>query len=148
MILSFIFRRLFMNPFPGRLWKVVFTDPPEKKKSAAWIITLSLLEDSPPTFVDSQFLILDSATQSPTAAARDSFVIDPISSHSSASPSNRPSGPHSPSFGQSKPRPPIPVVLKSTQELVSSEAKAHGGQKKEIKATLDHNLSASSLQNS
>lgn len=143
---------------PGRMWRLTFTVLPEKHKNVripTWTLAISLLEDSPPTFVDSQFLILDSAIQPPITPSRGSFVIDSIAQP--PLPMQRPASSHlssfenTASFGQSKPRPSIPVVLKSMQEVVSSEGKprgGHGRKGKEIKVTLDHSLLASSLQNS
>lgn len=126
-----------------RCWKLVFSVGDGKTgRSSGWFLTLSLLEESPATFLNAKLIIIDSAIQAPMTPSRGTFTIDserlPAYSRDNTA-----------KLRQSKPRPPIPVELKmNNAQLIPVEAKAQGNQKKEIKVPLDHKLVTSSLQNS
>lgn len=123
--------------FIDRLWKLVFSsdfDDKSKLKDARWTLTLSLLADSPPTYVHAQLLIQD-------ASAR------PLIARGSSRRSRRGRG-RRPETTRIKadPRPSIQIPLKMTSELVSENSKTRSGQKQSIVVSLDNPALDAALQ--
>jgi hypothetical protein len=87
-----------------------------KAKVPEWNVTLSLLEDSPPTPISAQLLIHDAFSQQQPASAKKKRRVQ---KHSL--------------------RPDIAIVLKTPHELIPSgpKIKARSGQRKEVTATIE-----------
>jgi len=124
----------------NRLWAMSFATVPEKNKlrMPQWTVTLSLLEDSPPTFVQCNLLIQDAAVQAPLTPSRRNFAIDPPSRHLFLSAGSN--------QGRIKPRPPLAITLSTMKELIPRGVKHRAGQTNDITVTLDDSLMASGLQ--
>ncbi|KAF9524749.1 hypothetical protein CPB83DRAFT_773328 [Crepidotus variabilis] len=136
----------------GRMWKLAFyIAPPPKWHSdpveGSWCISISLLENSPPTFLDSQILIrvvpetaaspLPSPSQLVTQGESPSTLppTSPLSQFSSALlSSTRPS----------RPDPTISLRLKTSHEQLEAPGKRTPG--KNVMVTLETSLLASKLQ--
>lgn len=102
---------------PGRLWRLSFCSSAHKSRNLAWTLSLSLLLDSPPTFINSQLLIQDAASPSPLQGS-----------------------------GRPNPRSPLCIILKSSSELVPPGVKLRGSQRKELIVSLEDSIMQSGLQ--
>ena len=120
------------------MWKLEFSianggqhaDP----RPGSWCISLSLLENSPPTWIDSRLLVQEPDTTSP------------LPSPDKQSPTSHGRSASSPFvFGASRPRakPTISIRLKSTQQLFA--LRPHQTQSKVV-VSLEDSLMGSSLQ--
>lgn len=122
----------------SRMWKLEFSiangsqhaDP----RPGSWCISLSLLENSPPAWIDSRLLVQEPDTTSP---------IPSPDTKSPTSPGRSASSPFV--FGASRPRtkPTISIRLKSTQQLFAP--RPHQAQSKVV-VSLEDSLMGSSLQ--
>ncbi|TFK32424.1 hypothetical protein BDQ12DRAFT_501938 [Crucibulum laeve] len=115
----------------GRLWCLRFSVAPMDQSSGprpgSWCVSLSILENSPPTWIDSRLLVaepssvlavspppLSSSTTSPPISAIQPTSSSPFSFFSfspsaSSSPSTpAPSSPYSPALNKNRPTPPLP----------------------------------------
>ncbi|PBK76052.1 hypothetical protein ARMSODRAFT_1080187 [Armillaria solidipes] len=91
-------------------------DRPRSPRRGSWCVGLSLMESSPPTWVDSRLIIQDQPVQD---------VIDEE---------------------QSKPKPTISLKIKSPGELVSMNAFARVNQTKQIVVSLEESIMGQTLQ--
>jgi len=132
---------IFIN-LPGRMWRLSFFvareprhpgDPP----AGSWCISLSLLETSPPTYIDSRLIISEAkSSQLPN-------------SPSSTEPPSPKRGPVSPFRTSSNPltkpkNPPISIRLKSRDQLEAS--RDHHHHRRRIIVALEQSLAGSNLQ--
>ncbi|KAF8816013.1 hypothetical protein BYT27DRAFT_7185741 [Phlegmacium glaucopus] len=119
----------------NRMWRLEFSIAPENGydgcRPGSWCISLSLLETSPPTWIDSRIIIPEAT---PPSADHSSDHLNPPLSASSRFklPSNA-----------SKPKPAIELKLESSEQL---EAPRKGQSPKRIIVTLQDSLSGASLQ--
>lgn len=122
----------------SRMWKLEFSiangsqhaDP----RPGSWCISLSLLENSPPAWIDSRLLVQEPDTTSP---------IPSPDTKSPTSPGRSASSPFV--FGASRPKtkPTISIRLKSTEQLFAP--RPHQAQSKVV-VSLEDSLMGSSLQ--
>ncbi|KAJ3503005.1 hypothetical protein NLJ89_g8628 [Agrocybe chaxingu] len=109
----------------SRMWRLAFYIEPEPKyqgfgpRPGSWCISLSLIESSPPTFLDSQLLI-------------DEAKIDPPDAASMKEPSSQP-----------KPKSTISLRMKSNEQL---EVAGRYNSGKNIVVSLEDNLMGANLQ--
>jgi len=127
----------FNNLQKDRMWRLEFSIAPENGydscRPGSWCISLSLLETSPPTWIDSR-LIIPEAT-SPSADHHSDHHLNPPLSASSRfklPPSNA-----------SKPKPAIELKLESNEQL---EVARRGQPPKRITVTLQDSLLGAHLQ--
>jgi hypothetical protein len=122
----------------ARMWQLTFSiaqDSQHGVRPGSWCINLSLLENSPPTWVDSRLIIPE-----PTSGS------SPPGSPSSASPSST-----SPSLldrvkTKRKPKPTIVIRLKPSQQLVPLSLGYSYQQTTSVVVSLEDNTIGSSLQ--
>ncbi|KAK0451452.1 hypothetical protein EV421DRAFT_1703200, partial [Armillaria borealis] len=104
----------------ARLWRLSFfassQDRPRSPRWGSWCVGLSLMESSPPTWVDSRLIIQDQPVQD---------VIDEE---------------------QSKPKPTISLRIKSPGELVPMNAFTHVNQTKQIVVSLEESIMGQTQQ--
>ncbi|KAK0446087.1 hypothetical protein EV421DRAFT_247945 [Armillaria borealis] len=104
----------------ARLWRLSFfvssQDRPRSPRRGSWCVGLSLMESSPPTWVDSRLIIQDQPVQD---------VIDEE---------------------QSKQKPTISLRIKSPGELVPTNAFARANQTKQIVVSLEESIMGQTLQ--
>ncbi|KAJ7597394.1 hypothetical protein C8J56DRAFT_1041590 [Mycena floridula] len=118
----------------SRLWSLNFATLPDKNKlhTPRWSVSLALLEESPPTFVQCNLIIEDASLQKSVASP------------------GRPEPSAMASFfnlHKQQLRPPllIDISLRNMKELIPRGARHRNGQTYEIGAVLDEVLVASSL---
>lgn len=119
----------------SRMWKLEFsmanggqhTDP----RTGSWCISLSLLENCPPCWIDSCLLVQEPDTTPP---------IPSPDTKSPTSPKRSPSSPFVFGSGRSKAKPTISVRLKSIQQLFAHQAQS------KVVVSLEDSLMGASLQ--
>lgn len=117
----------------SRMWKLEFSianDYQAHPRPGSWCISLSLLENSPPCWIDSRLLVQEPDTTPP---------IPSPDTKSPTSPGRSPSSPFVFGVGRLKAKPTISIRLKSTQQLFASS-------QSKVVVSLEDSLMGSSLQ--
>ncbi|KDQ56246.1 hypothetical protein JAAARDRAFT_132722 [Jaapia argillacea MUCL 33604] len=118
----------------GRLWRLSFfvasASNSYNKRAGSWLISIELLENCPPTWLDSR-LIIEQPSQRPFTPPP-SLIDSPLPS---------------PPIKEGKPKPTISIRLKSgSMQLVSPLSGNDGNGLKKVVVSLDESLMGSSLQ--
>ncbi|KAF8637676.1 hypothetical protein AX16_010751 [Volvariella volvacea WC 439] len=145
----------------ARLWRLAFSITPDGQSSGpkpgSWCLHLSILETSPPTWVDAQFIVPEPTPQPSASSSSPSLLSVPSASGSSSGAASAAPTPPSPrSFGaglgltRQKPRPTVMLRLKSNKQLVTAQAlgsrRNQYDVETEIVAPLEESMMGSSLQ--